>query len=254
MREQAEINKIAWEYNVYEAWTRMNGSPAEFAREIKANPVVREIHRQYFDNVSEKKIANPCGSNGRQAIPLALCGNDVTVFDISEGNKRYALELAKKAGVEIEYVLGDFCETDIIKYGDMFDIVYTEGGILHFFSDINVFMKTVYAITKPNGQLILSDHHPFRKIGYSGEHCDYFDTQVRERQVPFRYQFPEEERDSFPETMIRFYNLSEIINAVISSGFTLVEFVEHPAIYLSWVNDEKAPGEFTIVAEKIKQR
>ena len=32
------------------------------------------------------KIANICGSCGKKAIPLALLGADVTVFDISEEN------------------------------------------------------------------------------------------------------------------------------------------------------------------------
>lgn len=45
-------------------------------------------------NFGIMKIANPCGSNGRIAVPLALLGADVTIFDISEENKRYALELA----------------------------------------------------------------------------------------------------------------------------------------------------------------
>lgn len=51
-------------------------------------------HSKYFQNVKDLKIANPCGSNGRRAVALALLGADVTVFDISEENKRYALELA----------------------------------------------------------------------------------------------------------------------------------------------------------------
>jgi len=40
--------------------------------------------------------------NGRKAVPLALLGADVTVFDISEENKRYALELAEAANTHIE--------------------------------------------------------------------------------------------------------------------------------------------------------
>jgi hypothetical protein len=39
--------------------------------------------------------------------------------------------------------------------------------------------------------------------------------------------------------------LSEIINSVIKSGFTIKEFNEHP----NW-NDKKIPGEFTIIADK----
>ena len=43
----------------------------------------------------------------------------------------------------------------------------------------------------------------------------------------------------------REYTISEIINAVIGSGFTLERFDEHP----SW-NDPRLPGEFTLVAKR----
>ncbi len=50
---------------------------------------------------------NICGSCGKKAIPLALLGAEVTVFDISETNRKYAMETAKAAGVKIRY---DVCE------------------------------------------------------------------------------------------------------------------------------------------------
>lgn len=240
MREQAAINKNAWEHRADEFLNaRAGGTPAEVAQRMRKNPSVKNFHQQYFENINGEKIANICGSDGRDAIPLALLGGDVTVFDISEAFKRYTLELAKEAGVNIQYILGDFCDIDVSKYKETFDMIYAEGGILHYFSDINLFMKNIYTITKQNGQLILNDFHPFRKIS------DYFNTDLHERKVPCRGHFPEEEQDSFPKMLIRYYNLSEIINAVISSGFTLIEFNEHPS-----PDDEKTPGEFTIIAQK----
>ena len=239
MREQAKINKNAWEHRADEFLnSRAGGTPAEVAANIKENPSAVIFRQEYFEPIGGKKVASICGSDGKAAVAFAVLGADATVFDISEPFKRYALEVAKEAGVNIQYVLGDFYETDCAKYGNMFDIIYTDGGILHYFSDINAFMKTIYAITKSSGQFMLNDFHPFRK-------GDYFDTQLHERKVPCRGHFPEEEQDSFPKMLIRYYNLTEIINAVISSGFTLLEFSEQPD-----PNDEKIPGGFTIIAEK----
>ena len=258
MRERAAINKTAWEYRAYEFWNQRDGSPPEKAAAIKADPSARlDLHRKYFENIQGKKIANPCGSNGRKAVPLALLGADVTVFDISEENRRYALELAKEAGVEIQFVLGDFCETDIAQYGDSFDIVYAEGGILHYFSDIDAFTKMLYSITKPNGQLILNDFHPYKKINPTGSEMmssaaqtggDYFDTQMYYGPgAAYHSFFPQDEQHLFPKTILRHYNLSEIINSVIASGFVIKEFLEHPNY-----EDKKLPGLFTIVAYKEK--
>ena len=49
----------------------------------------------------------------------------------------------------------------------------------------------------------------------------------------------------FSKCHYRKYTISEIINSIIGSGFTLERFDEHP----SWEN-EKLPGEFTAIAIK----
>jgi SAM-dependent methyltransferase len=250
MREQAEKNKISWEYRAYEA--RSSGETiSEKAKGILENPEsLLRYHAKYFDGVKGKYAASVCGSDGRRAIALAALGAEATVFDISEAQKKYALELAEAVGVKIEYILGDFCETDITKYGNVFDFVYLEGGIIHYFSDIDIFMKMLCAITKPNGRLILSDFHPYRKInGNASEHTDgnYFDSRLYNADAPLRVCFPEEEHEAFPKLLLRYYTMSEIINSVISSGFVLKEFIEHP----QW-NDATRPAEFTIIAHKIE--
>ena len=253
MRKQAEINKTAWEHQAYEFW-KSQASPVEKADYIKANPMARlRYHQDYFCDIEGKKIANLCGSNGRIATPLALLKADVTVFDISEENKRYALELANAAGVSINYVVTDICEIDTVVYGNGFDILYAEGGILHYFSNLTDFMKVVFAIAKPDAQFILSDFHPYRKINNSGSPMmnvketegDYFDTGIHEGAVAYASFYDKEEQNSFPKCLLRHYTLSEIINAVIASGFILQEFHEHPNF-----ENKKLPGLFTIVAKK----
>lgn len=60
----------------------------------------------------------------------------MTVVDISVEIQRYAVELAKTGGVEIRNVVGDYAQyVDDTLTGSM-DIVFTEGGILHYFGDL----------------------------------------------------------------------------------------------------------------------
>ena len=249
MREQAEQNKIAWEYRAYEMRTTKKPIP-ETAKEIRDNPKrFLRFHQNYFNDVAGKRIANICGSDGRRTIPFAVLGAEATLFDISEPQMKYALELAEAVGVKLEYVLGDFIETDVVKYSNMFDFVYTEGGIIGYFSDIDAFTKMLYAITKQGGQLILSDFHPFRKIiDVETSNGDYFDSRLYDSNAPLRIFAPEEEQDAFPKILKRIYTISEIINSVIISGFTLCEFLEHN--YTEY-KEGKIPAEFTIVANKI---
>lgn len=74
---------------------------------------------------------------------------------------------------------------------------------------------------------------------------DYFSTEVFEGEMAHARFFPDEIRKQMPLCSYRKYTISEIINAVIDSGFILNRFDEHPA----WTNKE-LPGEFTLIAQK----
>lgn len=48
MREQAEKNKVAWEYRAYDFWNNQ-GSPSEKATYIKNDPIARlRYHQKHF--------------------------------------------------------------------------------------------------------------------------------------------------------------------------------------------------------------
>jgi SAM-dependent methyltransferase len=248
MNEQSIKNKNAWEYRAYEFWNKRDGTPMEKAKEILENPkATLKKHQQYFDKIEGMKIANLCGSNGRRAIPLSLLGAEVTVFDISEENKKYALELAHFANTSIDYIVGDIYDIDLVKYKNSFDILYLEGGILHYFNDIDKFMAILYSILKIDGKMILSDYHPIKRcIGSDLKYIpNYFDNELRNGELAYKQYFEESEQQKFPDVYIRHYTLSEIINSVLKTGFTLNSFDEHRG----W-NNENIPWEFTILAMK----
>lgn len=97
--------------------------------------------------------------------------------------------------------------------------------------------------------MICSDFHPFTKIADLLEleqpMMSYFSTDIFEGEMAHARFFPKEIRARMPRCSYRKYTISEIINAVINSGFVLRRFDEHPA----WTN-ERIPGEFTVVAYK----
>ena len=250
MRDYSIQNKKAWEFSAYQFWMEHAGSPIELAQKIMENPLgMLRKYSQYFKNYENKKIANICGSCGKKAIPLALLGADVTVFDISEDNKKYALEVAAAANVHLTYEVCDVLEINLDNYRNCFDIVFMEGGILHYFHDINEFMSVMHSLLKPGGTMICSDFHPFTKISDSlnleQPVMSYFSTDIFEGEMAHARFYDAEIRKNMPKCLYRKYTLSEIINSVLNNGFILKKFDEHPA----WDND-RLPGEFTIVATK----
>ena len=243
-------NKKAWEYNAYEFWVKHSGTPADRAKRDLENPIgMLKRYSDYFDAYNGIKIANICGSCGKKAVPLAILGAEVTVFDISEDNKKYALEVAAAANVDLNFEVCDILEIDMEKYGNNFDVVFMEGGVLHYFHDIDEFMRIMYSLLKNNGKMICSDFHPFTKIkdmlNLEQPAMSYFSKEIFEGEMAHARFYEKEIREQMPKCSYRKYTISEVINAVIDNGFVLRKFDEHPA----WT-DSKVPGEFTIIADK----
>ena len=243
-------NKKAWEYNAYDFWVMEAGKPADRARKLLADPrAALKRYAAYFDTYQGIRVANICGSCGKKAVPLAVLGAEVTVFDISSDNQRYALELAEAAGVWLAYQVCDVLKIDLERYGSFFDVVFFEGGVLHYFHDLDVFMGIMHSLLKPGGKLIASDFHPFTKVmdtlDIQQPTMSYFSTDVFEGEMAHARFYDGETRKQFPKCSYRKYTVSEIINSVIGVGFTLRKFDEHPA----WT-DPNIPGEFTVLAEK----
>lgn len=248
MNEQGATNKTAWEYRAYEFWIKRDGHPKEKAKEIRKNPrACLKKHQAFLENVENKKIANLCGSNGRKAVPLALLGAEVTVFDLSKENERYAKELAYYANTSINYMVGDVYDINLQTYGETFDILYLEGGVLHYFYNLDKLLSLLFSLLKKGGTMILSDYHPLLKClneDFSAKHA-YFDTEIHTGDIAYKHFFPEEEQVGFPDVSLRFYTLSEILNAVITARFTIDRFEEHRG----W-KKENIPWEFTLIARK----
>lgn len=250
MEDYIAQNKKAWEYNAYDFWSSHSGSPTELAEKLKADPMkaIRR-HAAYFDAFEDVRIANICGSCGKKAVPLALLGAQVTVFDLSADNCRYATEVAAAAGIPLDYQVGNVLEIDMTRYGGAFDVVFMEGGILSYFHDIGQFMAVMRGLLRPGGKLICSDFHPFNKIsdalGLEQPTMSYFSAEVYESEMAHARFYEEDKRRQFPKCSHRKYTVSEIINAVLDAGFTLRRFDEHPA----WFKPD-LPGEFTLIARK----
>lgn len=167
--------------------------------------------------------------------------------------------IAKEAGVNLTYIVSDFLELNIDEMCNYFDIVYMEGGILHYFSDINKFSKKIYDLLKIGGKLVLNDFHPIRKIFKVRDIFDvrddaleltgnYFENTLQIGEVAHEKYFPKDEQNEFPKCLLRYWTLGEIISSFASAGFIIDKLVEGPR----FDSHKNIPGEFTLVASKLK--
>jgi SAM-dependent methyltransferase len=251
--EQSEWNRKAWNHRAYEFWVKYSGLPEEAARDMRANPR-RWLHRfeNYIADVKGKKILVPLGSNGRKAIPLSILGARATIIDIAEENRRWAVETARAAGTPLDYIVADFMTYENVSFHEHFDMILAEGGILHYITDLDPFFTKLHRFLKPGGELVLNDFHPLRKyVKFDGQgkpflDGDYFESAFHKGPVAYEDNFPEAERKDFPQCLLRFWTLAEIISAIARSGLFITSFQEGKNR-----GDPRLPGDFTILARKL---
>lgn len=254
-------NQCSWNNDSYDAWVNRFGEPNEVFMKISKDPtmMISTIYSK-FGNVKGKKIMNLMGSNGTKAVSLALLGADVTVVDFSEGNKRYAMELADAADVKIDYILSDVLKLTEQQLSGDYDIVFAEMGILHYFTDLKPFMEMICKLLKNDGILVIRDFHPVstklitsrgstakvRKHKVTG---DYFDTSFKEKEVSYsKYSSDDENKQ---KVLLRLWNLGEIVTSIANSGLVIKSLDEEPNLS-SDIFDKGIPKTFTVVAQKLK--
>lgn len=251
-------NETAWNTLAYEAWIAKYGYPQAVADKIRIKP------RRYltslldhFGEVKGRKIANLMGSHGIKAVALALLGAQVTVFDFSSGNQKFAEELAKYAKADIRYILGNIITLPEEELSGDYDIAFAEMGIIHYFTDLVPLFQTARSLLKPGAIFILRDFHPVTtklitsrgttaKIRKHKVDGDYFDTSLIESEIAYGKYLPDGDTQ---KVLLRKWNLGEIITAVARSGFMIESLTEEPN-QSSEGFDKGIPKTFTLVARK----
>jgi 2-polyprenyl-3-methyl-5-hydroxy-6-metoxy-1,4-benzoquinol methylase len=251
-------NLEAWQEDTYEAWVERFGTPEEVVARLRRNPtvVIRPLYR-LLGEIAGAKVANLMGSNGVKALAMAMLGAEVTIFDWSPGNARYARELAAAAVLDLRYVLTDVLDLPPSELVARYDVVLAELGIVHYFTELGPFMRVACGLLRPGGRFVLRDFHPVstklissrggtaatRKHKVTG---DYFDTALEEKEVPYAKHLP-----SGPARRViwRKWTLGEIVTAVADAGLTVKLLREEPNLS-SDSFDRGIPKTFTIVAHR----
>lgn len=182
----------------------------------------------FLGDVSGKKILEIGCGGGQNSIVLTKWGAEVIGLDISENQLEFARKLAKKEGVNVEFIQGKM--EDLSRFEDeTFDVTISSHAI-GYASDLNaVFMETA-RVLKPNGFLVFCFEHPLWLIvGPALEERDlkqirsYFD---KTRDV---WDWP-----CFDGTKGTFnqgnWSLKDIINGIINTGLHITR-IEEPQGY-----------------------
>jgi SAM-dependent methyltransferase len=164
---------------------------------------------------------------GFDAVTLARRGGHVTGVDFSPVALAKARSIAERCGVEIDWIEADVCAIPERLHG-RFDLAWATVGVLCWIGDLEAWMRSVAAMLRPRGQLVLVDGHPL------GTMVNATDPLVLSGPYGGGQRLPYSEGSSYAGVEVRpgpnvefAYSLGEVVTAAADAGLTVVQLVEH---------------------------
>ena len=212
-------------------WIDQVGKGFDIFREKFNNPEIFKL----IGEVRGKCVLDAGCGEGRNTRLLAKRGAGICGVDISEAMIGRAREEEAKARQDISYFTGSYCRMPFFQ-DNQFDLVVSFMALMDG-PDYEEAVGEIRRVLKPNGEFVFSVSHPcFIKKGkewiadsqgnktkltvtdYFGK--EPFIDQWRFSQSPNDDSVPDFEIPYFPRT------LSEYINTLIESGFSLIRMNE----------------------------
>ena len=197
------------------------------------------LHQAELDilgNVRDKSLLHLQCHFGLDTLSWARLGAKVTGIDFSETAIELACEIARRAGVDAEFICSNVYDLPKV-LNKQYDIVFTSIGVLCWLQDINEWGRIVARYLKPFGTFLLVESHPIMGI---------FDDESNELRIKYSYWHSDEplswETDgTYADEAAEIKNrrsyewqhtVSDVLNSLIGAGLRIEEVREYP--YLPW--------------------
>lgn len=156
--ENTEIIKAYYDANPQMEWDRTDESRIEFI-------ITSRMLNRYIKEGD--KVLDIGGGPGRYSIWLASRGCDVTLFDLSEGNVRFAENKAAELGVRLKTICGNALDNDLYP-DEYYDHILVMGPMYHIFDEEErrTVINNALAYLKPNGKIYIAFINLFAGVMY----------------------------------------------------------------------------------------
>ena len=171
---------------------------------------------------------------GTDTLSLARLGARMTGLDFSAPALAVARQLAADCGAAIDYVEAELYGAVAALGTSRFDLVYTGAGALCWLPDIRRWAKTVCALLRPRGRLVMREGHPMvwslcdpRLDGLVVVDYPYFETPGGTTFVATKTYVEHEGELASPTSINYNHGMAEIVTALLNAGLVLAAFIEH---------------------------
>jgi 2-polyprenyl-3-methyl-5-hydroxy-6-metoxy-1,4-benzoquinol methylase len=148
MEDYVRIIQEHYDSDVQKEWDRLEKHPFEFI-------ITTRLMDRYIK--PGDRILDIGGGPGRYSIYYANKGCDVTLFDLSSENVKFALEKSKEMNLNIKVITGDAREVDkLIK--KEFDHIFVMGPMYHLLDEKDRIkaLNEAISLLKPGGLIYVS--------------------------------------------------------------------------------------------------
>ena len=166
---------------------------------------------------------------GFDTISLARRGARATGVDFSRVAVERARDLARRCGVEAEFLEGNATALPAALHG-RFDLAYATIGITCWIDDMAAWMRSAASVLKGGGRLLLVDIHPLYLM------ADSVDPLVLDFPYAFDGGRTYDEDGSYADPDLRVgatetvqyaHSLGEIVTAAVAAGLRIERLDEH---------------------------
>jgi SAM-dependent methyltransferase len=204
---------------------------------LAGEDILHPIEDREVGDVKGKRIAHLQCHFGMDTLCLARRGASCVGLDFSPVAIAAARDLQKQTGLDASFVEGNVYDARALIEGD-FDMVYVTWGAINWLPDMARWAKVVSSLLKPGGTLYLLEGHPSLfthdettadfKLGYDWR------TPMDKPVIMDEATTYTGDTATITNTTTHAWNhpLSDIINAVITSGLRLDYLNEHEE--LAW--------------------
>jgi len=229
-----ETNKRRWNELV-----KIHAQSAEYDLDgfLAGKTSLHRVELEALGNVAGKSLLHLQCHFGLDTISWSRLGAKATGVDFSETGIELARELAKRVGIDTQFICSNIYELPQI-LDAQFDIVFTSFGVLCWLADIKEWGRIVAHYLKPGATFLLVESHP-TFWAFDNDHPTELRIKYSYWHNPKPYCW--EAEGSYTDQELKLENtrcyewnhtISDILNALIDAGLVITRVEEFP--HLPW--------------------
>jgi SAM-dependent methyltransferase len=229
------LNKARWD----EVVALHAASPFYHVKEFLAGRnTLGPIELSEVGGVSGKSLVHLQCHFGLDTLSLARMGAQVTGLDFSDKAVAQAQALAKEAGIDARFVLGNVYDAPKL-LGRRYDVAFVNWGAINWLPDIDRWARVVADVLEPGGYLYMMEGHPYANILDQKQSGDPIQPTYPYWHKPAPLVFNlditytnEGTKVQNTETHEWIHTIADIVGALLKAGLRLEFLHEHPK--LAW--------------------